>query len=145
MCPSPSPSLGRACALDRFFYLVAAASAAWAGPFAIDCSQLVRIDVHRRRSHSTSHHAGGSSVCGRRQHAHRFATLRCGAHLCRWRSWTLAGYERVTSGALQQEYLLRQSWVATPAPLEDLRRAENEWALAKLLAEVKSRDEPGPA
>jgi hypothetical protein len=61
-------------------------------------------------------------------------------------SWMLAGYERVTSGALQQEYFLGQSWVVTPAPLEDLRKAEDEWArLAKLLAEVKSRDEPEPA
>ena len=35
--------------------------------------------------------------------------------------WTLAGYERVASGALQKEYFLGQSWVLTPAPLEDLR------------------------
>ena len=48
--------------------------------------------------------------------------------------WTLAGYERVTSGALQQEYFLGQSWLVTPAPLEDLRKAEAEWArLATLL------------
>ncbi len=52
--------------------------------------------------------------------------------------WTLAGYERVTWGALQQEYSLGQSWIVTPAPLEDLRKAENEWArLASLLAEVQ--------
>jgi hypothetical protein len=49
--------------------------------------------------------------------------------------WTLAGYERVTSGALQQEYFLGQSWLVTPAPLEDLRKAEAEWAkLAALLS-----------
>jgi len=49
--------------------------------------------------------------------------------------WTLAGYERVTSGALQQEYFLGQSWVVTPAPLENLRKAEAEWAkLAALLS-----------
>ena len=51
---------------------------------------------------------------------------------------TLAGYERITSGALQQEYSLGQSWIIVPAPLEDLRKAENEWArLAALLAEVQ--------
>ena len=49
--------------------------------------------------------------------------------------WTLAGYERMTSGALQQEYFLGQSWLVTPAPLEDLRKAEGEWAkLAALLS-----------
>ena len=49
--------------------------------------------------------------------------------------WTLAGDERVTSGALQQEYFLGQSWVVTPAPLEDLRKAETHWAkLAALLS-----------
>ena len=52
--------------------------------------------------------------------------------------WTLAGYERITSGALQQEYTLGQSWILTPAPLEDLRKAENEWArLAALLSELQ--------
>ena len=52
--------------------------------------------------------------------------------------WTLAGYERVTSGALQQEYSLGQSWIVTPAPLEDLRKAESEWArLATLLSELQ--------
>ena len=56
-------------------------------------------------------------------------------------SWTLAGYERVASGALQQEFFLGQSWLVTPAPLEDLRNAENEWArLAKLLAELQQRE-----
>ena len=45
--------------------------------------------------------------------------------------WTLAGYERITSGALQQEYFLGQSWIITPAPLEDLRKAENEWAVSQ--------------
>ena len=50
--------------------------------------------------------------------------------------WTLAGYERVQSGALQQEYTLGQSWLVTPAPLEDLRKAEAEWArLAQMLAD----------
>ena len=29
-------------------------------------------------------------------------------------SWTLAGYERVASGALQQEFFLGQSWLVTP-------------------------------
>jgi len=57
--------------------------------------------------------------------------------------WTLAGYERVPSGALQQEYFLGQSWIVTPATLEDLRKAEAEWErLAKLLADVKTRDGP---
>jgi len=56
-------------------------------------------------------------------------------------SWTLAGYERITSGALQQEFFLGQSWVVNPALPEDLRKAENEWAgLAPLLAEVRQRD-----
>jgi len=36
--------------------------------------------------------------------------------------WTLAGYERVTSGALQQEYFLGQSWLVTPAPLEVFKK-----------------------
>ena len=66
-------------------------------------------------------------------------------HLCRWRFMDARGLRASDSGALQQEHFLGQSWVATPAPLEDLRKAENEWALAKLLAEVKSRDEPGLA
>ena len=52
--------------------------------------------------------------------------------------WTLAGYECVTSGALHQEYTLGQSWIIVPAPLEDLRKAENEWArLAALLSELQ--------
>ena len=55
--------------------------------------------------------------------------------------WTLAGYERVTSGALQQEYFLGQSWVVTPAPLEDLRKAEAEWA--KLAALLSAKGEAG--
>jgi hypothetical protein len=56
-------------------------------------------------------------------------------------SWTLAGYERSTSGALQQEFFLGQNWLVTPAPLEELRNAENEWArLSKLLAEVQQRE-----
>ena len=43
----------------------------------------------------------------------------------------------VTSGALQQEYFLGQSWLVTPAPLEDLRKAEAEWArLAQLLSDL---------
>ena len=45
-------------------------------------------------------------------------------------AWTLAGYERIPSGALQHEYMLAQSWIVTPAPLEDLRNAELEWARA---------------
>jgi hypothetical protein len=50
--------------------------------------------------------------------------------------WTLAGYERVQSGALQHEYTLGQSWLVTPAPLEDLRKAEAEWArLAQMLSD----------
>ena len=28
-------------------------------------------------------------------------------------SWTLAGFERITSGALQQEFFLGQSWLVT--------------------------------
>ena len=53
--------------------------------------------------------------------------------------WTLAGYERVTSGALQQEYFLGQSWVVTPAPLEDLRKSEAEWAKLAELPSSKAR------
>jgi hypothetical protein len=53
--------------------------------------------------------------------------------------WTLAGYERITSGAPQHEYSLGQSWIIVRALLEDhLRKAENEWArLAAPLAEVQ--------
>jgi len=54
--------------------------------------------------------------------------------------WTLAGYERVTSGALQQEYFLGQSWLVTPAPLEDLRKAEAEWARLATILDSKSSD-----
>ena len=54
--------------------------------------------------------------------------------------WTLAGYERITGGALQHEYSVAQSWIVTPAPLEDLRKAELEWSrLAGLLAELQAR------
>jgi len=58
--------------------------------------------------------------------------------------WVLAGYERVLSGALQHEYTLGQSWIVTPAPLEDLRKAESEWArLAEMLAAIqRSNNEP---
>jgi hypothetical protein len=53
-------------------------------------------------------------------------------------------YERVTSGALQQEYFLGQSWLVTPAPLEELRKAEAEWAvLAELLSSKARRSERG--
>ena len=52
--------------------------------------------------------------------------------------WTLAGYERVTSGALQQEYFPGQSWLVTPAPLEDLRKAEAEWARLATILDSKS-------
>jgi hypothetical protein len=55
--------------------------------------------------------------------------------------WTLAGFERVASGALQHECTVGQSWVVTPAPLEDLRKAENEWArLAQVLHELQERE-----
>ena len=53
--------------------------------------------------------------------------------------WTLSGYERIQSGTLQHEYTLGQSWLVTPAPLEDLRKAEAEWArLAEILAKQAS-------
>lgn len=56
-------------------------------------------------------------------------------------SWTLAGYERITSGGLQQEFFLGQTWLVAPAPREDLRNAEKEWArFSKLLAEVQQRE-----
>ncbi len=59
--------------------------------------------------------------------------------------WTLAGYERVLSGALQQEYSLGQSWIITPAPLEDLRKAETEWVrLAELLSEAQAKMSKDP-
>jgi len=44
------------------------------------------------------------------------------------------------SGAVQ-EYFLGQSWVVTPAPLEDLRKAEAEWA--KLAALLSAKGEAG--
>jgi len=57
--------------------------------------------------------------------------------------WVLAGYERVLSGALQHEYTLGQSWIVTPAPLEDLRKAELEWAkLAELVEHLKRESAP---
>ena len=65
--------------------------------------------------------------------------------MCRWRFMDARGLRASDLRSAEQEHFLGQNWVATPAPLEDLRRAENEWALAKLLAEVKSRDEPGLA
>jgi hypothetical protein len=56
--------------------------------------------------------------------------------------WTLAGYERVTTGVMREDVLLGQAWLVTPAPLEDLRKAELEWArLAELVSQLRA--EPG--
>ena len=53
--------------------------------------------------------------------------------------WTLAGYERVTTGVLREDVMLGQAWLITPAPLEDLRMAEREWArLAELLDQLRT-------
>jgi len=55
-----------------------------------------------------------------------------------WRSSPPRGV--VLSGALQHEYTLGQSWIVSPAPLEDLRKAESEWArLAELVEQLKSK------
>jgi hypothetical protein len=52
--------------------------------------------------------------------------------------WTLTGHERIRGGPLQQEHAMVQSWLVTPAPLEDLRKAELEWArLSELVASLK--------
>jgi hypothetical protein len=51
-------------------------------------------------------------------------------------AFTLTGHERINAGPLQQETLLGQSWLIEPGPLEDLRKAENEWA--RLAAEIEA-------
>jgi hypothetical protein len=60
--------------------------------------------------------------------------------------WTLAGYERVTTGVLREDVTLGQAWLITPAPLEDLRHAELEWArLAELVAQLRAESGPSTA
>jgi hypothetical protein len=57
---------------------------------------------------------------------------------------TLTGHERISAGPLQEETLLGQSWIVAPAPLEDLRRAENEWQrLAELVDELRAKGAEG--
>ena len=43
----------------------------------------------------------------------------------------------MTSGALQQEYFLRQSWLVTPAPLEELREGRGRVGEAAALLSSK--------
>jgi hypothetical protein len=53
--------------------------------------------------------------------------------------WTLAGYERVMTGVMREEVVLGQAWLITPAPLEDLRKAELEWSrLAELVEQLRA-------
>ena len=57
--------------------------------------------------------------------------------------WTLSGYERVTTGVMREDVLLGQAWLITPAPLEDLRKAELEWArLAELVEHLRTGQSP---
>ena len=53
--------------------------------------------------------------------------------------WTLTGHERILGGPLQQEHAVVQSWLVSPAPLEDLRKAEAEWGR---LEEILARQAP---
>ena len=71
------------------------------------------------------------------------ASVRCRAGASTGDVWTLAGYERITAGPLQQQTLLGQSWIITPAVIADLHRAENEWQrLAQLLAQSQFENRP---
>jgi hypothetical protein len=54
-------------------------------------------------------------------------------------AFTLTGHERINAGPLQQETLMGQSWLIEPGPMEDLRKAENEWRrLAQVVESMKS-------
>ena len=57
--------------------------------------------------------------------------------------WVLAGIERVVGGPMSLEHSLGQSWIITPAPIEDLIRAEAEInRLSGVLAGMQPGDVP---
>ncbi len=59
---------------------------------------------------------------------------------------TLAGYERVVAGVLQQDYVLGQSWIVTPGPIEDLMHAEAQWRdAAEKIVELQAQLQTGEA
>lgn len=44
--------------------------------------------------------------------------------------WTLAGYERIETGALNQPQLVGQAWIVEPVFVQDLIDVEHKWAAA---------------
>ena len=50
---------------------------------------------------------------------------------------------RASSAVMREDVMLGQAWLITPAPLEDLRKAELEWArLLELLEQLRAGGAP---
>ena len=44
--------------------------------------------------------------------------------------WTLAGYERIDTGAMLQPQIVGQAWIVEPVTIQDLIDIERKWAAA---------------